>query len=85
MTRNVVLKLASYDIRVNAISPGLTDTAQPREGMTEDEIAAIGREIPLGRIAQPKDIVPTALFLCSDEAAYITGQVHHVNGGGWMP
>jgi NAD(P)-dependent dehydrogenase (short-subunit alcohol dehydrogenase family) len=53
--------------------------------MTEDEIAAIGREIPLGRVAQPEDMVPTALFLCSDEAAYVTGQVHHVNGGGWMP
>src|SRR5206468_2884051 len=47
MTRNMALELASHGIRVNAISPGLTDTAQPREGMTEDEFAAIGREIPL--------------------------------------
>jgi NAD(P)-dependent dehydrogenase (short-subunit alcohol dehydrogenase family) len=53
--------------------------------MTEDEIAAAGETVPLGRIAQPEDMLPTVLFLCGPGGAYITGQTHHVNGGGWMP
>jgi 3-oxoacyl-[acyl-carrier protein] reductase len=84
-TRNLAVELAPHRITVNAIAPGLTDTAQPRGGMSEAEIAAAGEQIPLGRIAQPDDMLPTALFLCSGEAGYITGQTHHVNGGSWMP
>jgi 3-oxoacyl-[acyl-carrier protein] reductase len=84
-TRNVALELAPHGITVNALAPGLTDTAQPRYGMTEDEIAAAGAQVPLGRMAQPEDMLPTVLFLCGPGGAYITGQTHHVNGGGWMP
>jgi 3-oxoacyl-[acyl-carrier protein] reductase len=83
-TRNMALEVAPYNITVNAIAPGLTDTAQPRYGMTEDEIAATATDVPLGRIAQPEDMVPTVLFLCGPGGAYITGQTHHVNGGAWM-
>ena len=83
-TRNMALEMAPYRITVNAIAPGLTDTAQPRYGMTEEEIAATGETIPLGRIAQPEDMLPTILFLCGPGGAYITGQTHHVNGGSWM-
>jgi 3-oxoacyl-[acyl-carrier protein] reductase len=81
----MALEMAPYRITVNAIAPGLTDTAQPRYGMTEEEIASAGPTIPLGRIAQPEDMLPTILFLCGPGGAYITGQTHHVNGGGWMP
>jgi len=84
-SRNMALEMAPFRITVNAIAPGLTDTAQPRYGMTEDEIAAAGPTIPLGRIAQPEDMLPTVLFLCGPGGAYITGQTHHVNGGNWMP
>jgi 3-oxoacyl-[acyl-carrier protein] reductase len=84
-TRNMALEMAPYRITVNAIAPGLTDTAQPRYGMTEEEIAAAGPQVPLGRIAQPEDMLPTILFLCGPGGGYITGQVHHVNGGSWMP
>jgi NAD(P)-dependent dehydrogenase (short-subunit alcohol dehydrogenase family) len=84
-TRNAALELAPHKITVNALAPGLTDTAQPRYGMTEDEIAQAGPQIPLGRIAQPEDMLPTVLFLCGLGGAYITGQTHHVNGGTWMP
>jgi NAD(P)-dependent dehydrogenase (short-subunit alcohol dehydrogenase family) len=52
--------------------------------MTEDEIAEAGGSVPLGRIAQPEDMVPMILFLCGPGGAYITGQTHHVNGGSWM-
>lgn len=83
-TRNMALEVAPFKITVNAIAPGLTDTAQPRYGMTEDEIAEAGGGVPLGRIAQPEDMVPTILFLCGPGGGYITGQTHHVNGGSWM-
>src|SRR6202047_3854119 len=63
MTRAMGLELAPYRIRVNAIAPGLTDTAQPRYGSSEAEIAEMGEANPLGRIAQPEDIARAALFL----------------------
>jgi NAD(P)-dependent dehydrogenase (short-subunit alcohol dehydrogenase family) len=84
MTRQMALELAPHRIRVNAIAPGLTDTAQPRYGSTEDEIAASGRAIPLGRIAEPEEIARAAVFLASDAAGFITGQCMHVNGGGYL-
>src|SRR5205823_6659341 len=55
LTRQMALELAPHRIRVNAIAPGLTDTAQPRYGSSDDEIAAMAQTIPLGRIAQPDD------------------------------
>jgi NAD(P)-dependent dehydrogenase (short-subunit alcohol dehydrogenase family) len=84
MTRQMALELAPHRIRVNAIAPGLTDTAQPRDGMSEEEIAAGGRAIPLGRIADPEEIARAAVFLASDNAGFITGQCLHVNGGGYF-
>jgi 3-oxoacyl-[acyl-carrier protein] reductase len=84
MTRQMALELAPHRIRVNAIAPGLTDTAQPRYGMGEEEIAASGRAIPLGRIAEPEEIARAAVFLASDDAGFITGQCLHVNGGGYL-
>jgi NAD(P)-dependent dehydrogenase (short-subunit alcohol dehydrogenase family) len=84
LTRQMALELAPYRIRVNAIAPGLTDTAQPRYGSSEDEIVAAAQTIPLGRIAQPDDIARTAVFLASDEAGFTTGQILHVNGGGYL-
>ncbi|HUC71160.1 MAG TPA: SDR family oxidoreductase, partial [Stellaceae bacterium] len=84
MTRAIALELAPYRIRVNAIAPGLTDTAQPRYGSSEAELAEAARAIPLGRMAQPEEIARTALFLASDEAAFITGQTVHVNGGSYL-
>ncbi len=84
MTRQMALELAPHRIRVNAIAPGLTDTAQPRYGSTEDELAAAGRAIPLGRMATPEEIARSAVFLASEDAGFITGQCLHVNGGGYF-
>ena len=84
MTRQMALELAPHRIRVNAIAPGLTDTAQPRYGMADEEIAAAGRALPLGRIAEPAEIARAAVFLASDDAGFITGQCLHVNGGGYF-
>ncbi len=84
LTRAMALALAPHGIRVNAIAPGLTNTAQPRYGHTEEELLARGREIPIGGIAEPDDIAGVAVFLASDEARRITGEVIHVNGGAYM-
>jgi NAD(P)-dependent dehydrogenase (short-subunit alcohol dehydrogenase family) len=84
LTRATALELASYRIRVNAIAPGITDTAQPRYGMSEAELQAAARQVPLGRMATPEDIAHMAVFLACDEASHITGQTIHVNGGQFL-
>jgi NAD(P)-dependent dehydrogenase (short-subunit alcohol dehydrogenase family) len=84
MTRAMALELAPYRIRVNAIAPGLTDTAQPRYGSSEAELAEAARGIPLGRMARPEEIACAAVFLASDNAGFVTGQTLHVNGGSYL-
>ena len=84
MTRQMALELAPHRIRVNAIAPGLTDTAQPRYGSSEEEIAEMASANPLGRIAEPEDIARAALFLASDQAGFVTGHTLHVNGGSYL-
>jgi 3-oxoacyl-[acyl-carrier protein] reductase len=83
-TRAAALELAPHRIRVNAIAPGTTDTAQPRYGMSEAELQAAGRQIPLGRLGTPEDVADLAVFLASEEARHITGQTIHVNGGSFL-
>jgi len=85
MTRAMALELASHRIRVNAIAPGTTDTAQPRYGATEEQLQALAQTLPLGRIAQPEEIAGVAVFLASDAASYMIGQTVHVNGGTLAP
>jgi NAD(P)-dependent dehydrogenase (short-subunit alcohol dehydrogenase family) len=86
MTRAMALELAPHNIRVNAIAPGTTDTAQPRYGNTEAELIEMARTIPLGgKMLSPDRIARTAVFLASEDANAITGQVVHVNGGSYMP
>lgn len=83
LTRATALALAPA-IRVNAIAPGLTDTAQPRFGMTEDEIAARSATFPVGRIGRPEEIADLAVFLAGPQAGFITGQAYHINGGMYL-
>jgi len=84
LTRAMALALAPHRIRVNAIAPGTTDTAQPRYGHTEDQLAARARETPFGRMARPDEIARVAVFLAGEDAGWITGEVIHVNGGAYM-
>jgi NAD(P)-dependent dehydrogenase (short-subunit alcohol dehydrogenase family) len=84
LTRAMALALAPNGIRVNAIAPGTTDTAQPRYGNTEEQLAARVRDTPFGRMAQPEEIARVAVFLASEEAAWISGEVIHVNAGAYM-
>src|SRR5215471_13389339 len=87
MTRAMALELAPHGIRVNAIAPGTTDTAQPRYGNTDAELIEIARaNVPLGgKMLTPDHIARTAVFLASDDSSATTGQVLHVNGGSYMP
>jgi len=92
LTRQMAIEMAP-GIRVNCVAPSAVDTAFLRGGTgrsDEDEavrldIDAYSAAIPLKRIAGPTDVTGPILFLLSDAAAYITGQVLHVNGGAFMP
>jgi 2-hydroxycyclohexanecarboxyl-CoA dehydrogenase len=81
LARTLALEVAHENIRVNTVSPGITDTPQPRAFLSDAEIAARCAQIPLGRIGAVTDMVETCLFLLSDESSYFTGQDIRVNGG----
>ncbi|RVT95303.1 SDR family oxidoreductase [Rhodovarius crocodyli] len=85
LTRATALALAPHHIRVNAIAPGLTDTAQPRYGNSEDELAARAATIPIPRMGRAEEIADLAQYLLGPRAAWITGQVWHINGGLYLP
>jgi len=79
-TKSVAKEVASRGIRANAVAPGFiaTDMTKVLPDKVQEEMA---KTIPLGRQGQPQDIANAVLFLVSDEAAYITGQVLNVDGG----
>ena len=87
LTINLAFELAPLNIRVNAIVPGpvetpFWDSLMPRGPERDKFFAALSkREVPLGRMGQPKDIAGAALFLASDLSDYMTGQVLNVAGG----
>jgi 3-oxoacyl-[acyl-carrier protein] reductase len=83
-TRSLALEVGRHGIRVNAIAPGLVETEMPRNVLTEAEIRASAERAPLGRNAEADDIADAVLFLVGDASRHITGQVLHVNGGGYF-
>lgn len=86
MTRSLAAAAAPMKIRVNCLSPGPTDTPRFRAMNGGDAgVERVREAMPLGRIPVPADCAKAALFLISDAASEITGQVLHVNGGLFMP
>jgi NAD(P)-dependent dehydrogenase (short-subunit alcohol dehydrogenase family) len=79
LSRNAALDYATKGIRVNVVSPGITDTPMMRSGGAQS--AAILDKVPLRRLAEPVEIAQGAAFLLSDEAAYITGSELVIDGG----
>jgi NAD(P)-dependent dehydrogenase (short-subunit alcohol dehydrogenase family) len=84
ITRSMALALAPHGIRVNAVAPGITDTAQPRYQFSEAEMAEQSRLVPLGSMASPADIADILVFLASSNARFMTGEIVHANGGLYM-
>jgi len=83
MSRELAVQFARQNIRVNALCPGTVDTPLLRGIWGEDPAAAQRRlvHIPIGRLAQPREIVSAALFLASDESSYVNGATFVVDGG----
>lgn len=82
-TRAVAREVASRNITVNAVAPGYIETAMT-EALSEEVKNKLSSLIPLNRLGKPEDVANCVLFLASDYADYITGQVLHVNGGMYM-
>ncbi|MFC3111141.1 3-oxoacyl-ACP reductase FabG [Undibacterium arcticum] len=83
MSRALAREIGSRNITVNCIAPGFIDTDMTK-ALTEDQIAALKQQIPLGRFGQPEDIAAAVAFLASPQAGYISGVTLHVNGGMYM-
>ena len=79
-TKALAKEVAPCGITVNCISPGMIDTSM-NAAFSPEEIAAFIEEIPAGRIGKPEEVAAAALFLASDAASYITGQILSVSGG----
>ncbi len=79
-TRALALEVASRGITVNCVAPGMIDTDMT-SGLPESVTESLKSRIPLGRLGQPDDVASVVSFLVSDDAAYITAQTLHVNGG----
>jgi NAD(P)-dependent dehydrogenase (short-subunit alcohol dehydrogenase family) len=84
VTRQLAAEGAPHGIRANAISPGMIATPGAEQNLLAPDhpMRAIAKAIPLGRLGAAGDVIPAAVFLCSDEAAYITG-ANLVVDGGW--
>ena len=82
LTREAARELAAYNIRVNAVCPGVIET-QMTASLRQDEamVSKWLEDIPLGRLGRVEDVVDLVLFLCSDAAAYLTGQAINLDGG----
>jgi 3-oxoacyl-[acyl-carrier protein] reductase len=80
LCRSLARNMGALGIRVNAINPGVVDTPMTAAWPAELKAETI-RRTPLGRIAQPEDIADVAIFLASDAARFVTGEVIEVNGG----
>lgn len=81
VTNTLSVELAPNNILVNTVCPGFTLTELTKKNNTDQEIAAISEDIPLGRMAQPEEIAEVVYFLASEKNTYLTGQKITVDGG----
>ena len=82
MTKSAALEAAAFGVRVNAVAPGPTETAMlNRFTGTPERKAALVSSVPLGRVGAPEEIARTIVFLASDKASFVTGQILTADGG----
>lgn len=84
MTKGLARSFAPDGVRVNSVSPGGVDTSMMLGGMTEEGLKSFVSMIPMGRLAEPGEMVGAVLFLASDAASFVTGTVVNVSGGQLM-
>ncbi len=82
-TKSLAREVASRGITVNAVAPGFIETDMTK-ALNEEQRAGIMNQVPAARLGDPKEIAAAVVFLASDDAAYITGETLHVNGGMYM-
>jgi 3-oxoacyl-[acyl-carrier protein] reductase len=83
LTKTIAREYANRNVTANAVAPGFIDTAMT-QALTEQVRTDLAKQIPLGRLGSSEDVASAVRFLASPAAAYITGQVIHVNGGMYM-
>lgn len=83
MSRGLARTLAPYGITVNTVAPGAVDTPMIRIGLTDEELAGQVAPIPMGRMADPDEMVSTVLYLAAEQSRYITGSTVNATGG-WL-
>jgi len=83
LTKSVARELASRNVRVNAVAPGFIDT-EMTAALPEAAKQKMSEAIPLGRLGSADDVAAAVVWLCSDQASYVTGEVLRVNGGMYM-
>ena len=87
LTKTLGIELGKFGVRVNCVAPGFIATAMTRQTADrlgvgfEDFQTAVAAQVPLQRVGQPEDVAGVIAFLCSDDAAYVSGQVIYVRGG----
>jgi NAD(P)-dependent dehydrogenase (short-subunit alcohol dehydrogenase family) len=82
ITKSVALELAGLGVRVNAVAPGPTETGMlNRFTVTEENKARLASGVPLGRLGRPEEIARAILFIASDAASFVTGQILTADGG----
>ena len=80
LTKALAKEAGQWNIRINCIAPGVIDTDM-NAGLSREDINEITAQTPLGRTGSPRDIAALALFLASEDAQFITGQIISPNGG----
>ncbi len=83
LTKSLALQLAAYNINVNAVAPHAIETEMSAQ-WSEEKRKSILEEIPLKRLGKPEEVAAAVLFLASQDADFITGEILDINGGYWM-
>ena len=87
MTKTLAIELGPFNVNVNCVAPGFIETAMTQQTAERMGVPfeafrdAVSKEVPLRRVGEPEDVAGTIAFLCSDDAAYVSGQVIYVAGG----